>query len=95
MKTKRRHSSDFKAKICLATFSGKYTIAELCSKYHLHATQINRWKKEFQSNIAKIFEGKKDKELLEKNKLIEELYKQVGQLKVELDWVKKKSEIFV
>jgi transposase-like protein len=77
MKNKRRnHTPQFKAKVAFEAAKGDKTIAQLASEYGVHPTQITQWRKQ----------------LLElQEKLTSELYQQIGQLKVELDWLKKKS----
>lgn len=63
--------------------------SQVCSQYQVHPTQARRWKAQALDGIESLFSTKQDSELKEKNELIEELYKQVGQLKVEHDWLKK------
>ncbi len=91
MRTKR--SADFKAKIALAAIRGDQTINELASLYGVHPNQITAWKRQAQDELATIFDNKKAAASKADEKLKEELYRQIGQLKVELDWVKKKSGI--
>lgn len=87
---KRKHSAAFKAKIALELIKENGTIAQICSKYSIHPSQATAWKKQVLDSLGIIFTEKPKSELKEKDELIEELYKQVGQLKVELDWLKKK-----
>lgn len=89
MRTKR--SPEFKAKIALAAIRGDQTLNELASIHGVHPNQITAWKREAQDHLASIFDSKKVKPSKADEKLIEELYRQIGQLKVELDWLKKKS----
>ena len=88
---KSKHTPAFKAKVALEALREEKTSAEIASQYQVHPVQIRRWKSLVTSSIADLFAGKKNKADLEKDELIEELYKQIGQLKVELDWLKKKS----
>lgn len=69
---------------------GNQTINSICSKYSVHPTQARRWKEQLSENINCLFEKSTNNEIKEKDKLIEELYKQIGKSKVELDWLKKK-----
>ncbi len=69
---------------------GAETVAQICSRYGVHPSQAHKWKVQAVDGLETIFADKPNSVLKEKNELIEELYKQVGQLKVELDWLKKK-----
>lgn len=89
MRTKR--TSEFKAKVALAAIRGDQTVAELASLYKVHPNQITTWKRQAQDQLAAAFDNKKTNSLKADEKLKEELYRQIGQLKVELDWLKKKS----
>jgi transposase-like protein len=89
MRTKR--TSEFKAKIVLAAIRGDQTVTELASLYKVHPNQITTWKRQAQDQLVAAFDNKKAKSLKADEKLKEELYRQIGQLKVELDWLKKKS----
>jgi putative transposase len=92
--TRKRYTAAEKAKIALEALKGTMTQNELTSKYGVHSTQIMAWKKQLIEAIPEIFAGKRLEKDIEQATLIEELYKQIGQLKVELDWVKKKAELF-
>ena len=89
MRTKR--TSEFKAKVALAAIRGDQTVSELASLYKVHPNQITTWKRQAQDQLVATFDNKKAKSLKTEEKLKEELYRQIGQLKVELDWLKKKS----
>jgi len=92
MKNKRRnHSAQFKVKVALAAAKGQKTIAELSQEYQVHPTQIVQWKKQLMDSLPEIFSVRRKKEQHEQELLTNELYQQIGQLKVELDWLKKKS----
>lgn len=95
MSKKRKHyTPEEKAKIVLESLKGELTQAQITSKYGIHATQISCWRRLFKEGIPDIFRDKRRKEASDKDQLIEELYKQIGKQKVELDWLKKKSELF-
>jgi len=81
----------FKAKVALEALKGQKTVAELARIYEVHPNQIGQWKKQIQSELPKVFNGKRGREEKDQAELVEELYRQIGQLKVELDWLKKKS----
>lgn len=83
-----------KAAVAIEAMKGNLTLNEITTKYGVHATQINCWKKHLKEGVTDIFANGQKKRDDGKNQLIEELYKKIGQLEVELDWLKKKSELF-
>lgn len=89
MRTKR--TSEFKAKVALAAIRGDQTVSELASLYKVHPNQITTWKRQAQDQLASAFDSKRANSSKKDEKLKEELYRQIGHLKVELDWLKKKS----
>lgn len=91
MKRRKGYTSSFKVKVALAAIREDRTVAELSSHYSVHANQIRRWRKQLIDNAPTLFETKNRKKEKETADLIDELYRQIGQLKVELDWLKKKS----
>ena len=92
MKNKRcNHSAQFKVKAALAAAKGQKTVAELSIEYQVHPTQIVQWKKQLMDSLPEIFSVRRKKDQQEQELLTNELYQQIGQLKVELDWLKKKS----
>lgn len=87
---RRNHTPDFKTQVVLAILKGDKTRSEVGSQFGIHPTQVDKWKLKVLSGLPTLFtEGKNDL-IKERDNLIEELYKQIGQLKVELDWLKKK-----
>lgn len=70
------------------------TMAQISSQYGVHATQINRWKREAIDAIIKGFTSKPRASDTSQNELVNQLYQQIGQLTVERDWLKKKSATF-
>lgn len=91
---RKRFDSDFMSKVALDAIKEENTIAELSSKYEVHRTQITNWRKRALGGIKEAFKGKQEKTNRENEKLVDELYKQIGQLKVENEWLKKKSALF-
>ena len=84
-------NAEFKAKVTLEALKDEKTIAELSSKYEVHRTQITDWRKRALGGVREVFRGKQEKVNKENDKLVDELYRQIGQLKVENEWLKKKS----
>jgi transposase-like protein len=92
MKSKRRnHSTQFKVKVALAALKGDKTAAELASAYQVHTTQITQWKKQVLEALPEVFSQRRQRDRQDQEALTAQLYQQIGQLKVELDWLKKKS----
>lgn len=89
-KSRRKFSSDFKAKVVLEALKERSTIEELARKYELHPTQINLWKREAVSNLSSVFGKGSDDEKNDKEEQMDKLYSQIGQLKVENDFLKKR-----
>jgi transposase-like protein len=90
---RKKHSAEFKAKIALEAVKGLKTINEIAGEAEVHPTQVTLWKKQLLEELPTLFassRGLKDKQ---QDDLTATLYQQIGQLKVELDWVKKKSGI--
>ena len=90
---KKSFSPEFMAKVAVAAIKEEATIAELSSKYDVHRTQIGNWRKQAMEGVVEIFKGKRDKSRKDNEKLVEELYCQIGQLRVENEWLKKKSAL--
>lgn len=91
---KKKYSSEFKAKVALELLKEEGTVAQICSKYSIHSTQAFKWKQKALEILRQGFDEKTDHErqkaLDEKTREMENLYRQIGQQKVELDWLKKK-----
>jgi transposase len=83
-----------KAKLALEAIKGELTLAQISSKYGAHATQINKWKKQALALLPDIFSDKKKQIATNQEIQLAELYEQIGRLKVENDFLKKKSEVF-
>lgn len=94
MRSKKRkrksYDSAFKGKVALAAVRGDKTISELSSQFGIHAGQVNQWKRKLLDNVPRIFEEPGSTERREEEALQAELYQQIGQLKMELEWLKKK-----
>ena len=91
---RKSYTAAEKGKIALDALKGTLTQNELTSKYGVHSTQILAWKRQLIDSVPEIFSEKRQEKDVAQEKLVDELYKQIGQLTVERDWLKKKSELF-
>ena len=88
---RRKFKADFKAKVAIAAIKEQQTIEEICKKFEVHPTQANLWKREFLANASQLFDTENKRfEQEDQEKKLQELYAQIGQLKVENDFLKKK-----
>jgi putative transposase len=87
----KKYSSDFKVKVALEAIKGQKTMNEISSEYGVHATQITQWKKQVLDELPQIFARPGSERVKSEEALIASLYQQIGQLKVEVDFLKKKS----
>jgi len=90
-KKRKLHSPDLKAKIGLEALRGVKTINEIGQAHGVHPVQVSQWKREIQEQASTLFEGKRGPKPAATHSAQEALFAQIGQLKVELDWLKKKS----
>ncbi len=90
---RKRFSNEFKAKVALAALWGDKTMSELASEFEVHPTQVTAWRNELKERAMEIFGTSRDKAGENKNELIDELYKNLGQMKIEHDWLKKKLNV--
>lgn len=94
-KKRKVHTPDFKAKVSLDAIKGMKTAGELASHYQVHPVQISAWKKQAIEILPEAFRrGKSTKPPATEQELTAPLYEEIGRLKVELDWLKKKSVEF-
>lgn len=84
---RKSFSAEFMAKVALEAIKEEKTIAEISSRYEVHRTQITNWRKRALEGIKEIFNGRREKASENKEKQIDELYRQIGQLKVENEWL--------
>lgn len=91
--TRRKFSADFKAKVALEAIKNQKTLAELSQQYEVNAITIARWKAEFLERMPAIFSDDRNSSNTSEseNPQMEKLYAQIGQLKVELDFLKKSA----
>jgi len=88
---KRKFTSEFKAKVALEAIKGLRTVNELAQEFEVHPNQIGIWKKQLLGSASDVFSKGKDREAEKLQDERDRLYKKVGQLQVEVDWLKKKT----
>ena len=88
---RKKYSKELKARIALDAIKGQKTMPELATEYGVHVNQISRWKKHLLDAAPDIFTREKDKEAEKEEVDRDRLYKKVGQLQIEVDWLKKKT----
>ena len=93
-KIRRVHPAAFKARVAVEALKEQKTIAELSGIYSIHTTQITKWKKQALDILTAGFGSGQKRQEKEDSDLMAELYRQIGRLKVEVDFLKKKMGIF-
>jgi transposase-like protein len=88
---RKTYDTGFKVKVVLEAFKGQRTIQEISSHYGIHPNQVSQWKKQAIDSLPDVFSTRRTRVAEEDEALKAQLYQQIGQLKVELDWVKKKA----
>ena len=92
MSRKRRvFGASFKAKVALAACRGDKTTAQLATQFSVHTSQVTAWKKQLLEQAAELFEDGRRKQREEQSADEQELFEQIGRLKMEVEWLKKKS----
>jgi putative transposase len=88
---RRSFSGAFKAKVALAACRGDKTTAQLAAEYEVHVGQITAWKKQLLEGAPELFEDGRGKRAVEEAVNDQQLYEQIGRLKMEVEWLKKKA----
>lgn len=88
---RKSYSAEFKSKVAIAAIKGQQTVNEIASFYQVHPNQVMTWKKQALESIPDVFSSAKVNNTEKDEELKSQLYQQIGQLKVELDWLKKKA----
>ena len=88
---KKNYSVQFKTKVALEAVKEYLTISEIASKYEVHPNLVTQWKKKLIEGSEAVFEDKRKKKQNTEEELVDNLYRQIGQMKYEIDWLKKKT----
>lgn len=90
---RKKIEAGIKARAALEAIKGAMTVAEISTKFSVHPNMVIRWKRELLENAAGIFDHKKDQKEVEAQEKIDNLHKNIGELTMERDWLKKKLQI--
>ncbi len=93
MAKRRLQSAEFKAKVAVAALRGDRTLSELASAFEVHPIQVAKWKKQAVAALPEVFATRRDTEVDDHETLKAALCQEIGQLKMELDWLKKKHDL--
>ena len=88
--SKKRHAASFKAKVALEAAKQTKTLAELSTTFQVHSVQISQWKKQLLDGIESLFQDRRRRDHDDSQAIQAELYEQIGRLKMEVEWLKKK-----
>lgn len=88
---RKRYSAELKTRVALEAIKGQKTANEIAAEYEVHPTQIAQWKKQALDGLPEVFSPQAGKREKSEEVLIASLYQQIGQLKVQVDWLEKKS----
>ncbi len=85
--SRRKHSATFKARVALEAVKGEATIAQLASRFEVHPGQVRKWKRQMEEGAAGVFGDDRSRKRKDDQALVAQLYQQIGQLKVERDFL--------
>jgi transposase-like protein len=88
---RRKFSAEYKTKVAIEAIRGLKTLNELSSEYEVHPNQISKWKKQLLTQAPQIFKDRLNGDSNKEDKKVDKLYQEIGQLQVELNWLKKKT----
>ena len=88
---RRRHTAEFKAQVAVAALKEQQTLNELASAYGVHPVQVAQWKKQALSGLPELFTSRRARAQDDSDARQAQLYEEIGRLKVELDWLKRKA----
>jgi transposase-like protein len=90
-KKRRQHSPDLKARVGLEALKGIEPVHAIAARYQVHPVQVSQWKKEAAERLPEVFARKADQDAEAAKAREKELYEEIGRLKMELEWLKKKA----
>ncbi len=90
MRKRRNYDPSFRAKVALEALKGNRTLSEISGEFKVHPNMIVKWKKELVAKLPTLFQKPDNSELTEAQEKNDELYKEIGKLKMEVDYLKKK-----
>lgn len=88
--TRKTYTAEFKAKVALEAIHGVKTVNEIGQDHGVHPVQVSQWKKDIREQAGTLFEKRRGKKKTSEQESPERLYSEIGRLKMELDWLKKK-----
>ena len=91
MSRRKQYDSQFKAQVALEAIKNQQTLAQIASEYGVHPNQVSQWKKQVLDQLPQLFSNGRSTTPSDSDVLINELYTQIGRLKVEVDWLQKKT----
>ena len=92
--TRKQHSPAFKARVAMEAIRGEKTLSQLGSQFKVHPIQIGKWRKAVVEQLSELFVDGRTRKGQPAESGKDALYEEIGRLKVELDWLKKKAGMF-